>query len=105
MTPPRELGTSARATTPAPSTSRLHCEHIERLHPGFLAECNLTDADLDAQPLSIEESVAAGWMRPEEARAIHGIATREDLIALGHPLDEVEEMLADQRDRACASST
>ncbi len=104
---------SAPPSSPVdPATQAYFLEHartLAREHPEHLAALGQTAeqyAQEMAEPgLTIEESVAAGWMSAAEGRFIQGNATAEDLIALGHSSAEVEEILLDQRVRACASST
>lgn len=44
-----------------PSGSSAYREVIERTVPGSTARAGLTDVDIDAPPLSIQESLEAGW--------------------------------------------
>jgi heme oxygenase len=86
-----------------------HARAIERDHPEHLAALGMT-AEQYAQSMSgpsltIEESVAAGWMSAAEGRFIGGKASLEDLLELGHSPEEAREILADQQARACAPST
>jgi len=86
----------------------VYAEQLERDHPGTLASLGMTAEDYARQMASpgtsVATSVAAGWMSPAEGRFLQGEATLDDLLALGHPLDEARELLAEQRERACASS-
>jgi hypothetical protein len=106
MNPPREhfAGTGPAAST-HPSTSRAYAEFVESIDPGCLARAGITDADIDAPPKSLAESVEAGWITAAEKRQIEGTATEADLIEGGYSPAEVLEILAEQQDRACASST
>jgi hypothetical protein len=106
MNPPREHFANAGSTAPArPSASRAYAEFIERIDPGSLARAGITDADLDEPPMSLAQAVEAGEFTPAEARQIEGTATEADLAELGYSPAEVSEILAEQRDNACASST
>jgi hypothetical protein len=86
-----------------------HARQIERDHPEHLAALGMTAEDyarsMTGPTLTIEESVAAGWMSAAEGRFILGQATLEDLRELGHGPDEAQAILLDQQERACASST
>lgn len=86
-----------------------HARTIEREHPEHLAALGMTAEEyahcMMEPALSIDESVAAGWMSAAEGRLIEGRATLEDLLELGHSPAEARAILADQEDRACASST
>jgi hypothetical protein len=86
-----------------------HARQIERAHPEHLAALGMTAEEyarsMTGPSLTIEESVAAGWMSAAEGRFILGEATLDDLLELGHPLDEAQAILLDQQVRACASST
>jgi hypothetical protein len=106
MTPPRAFEGSAPAPAVSrPSTARLLWEQIERDEPGTLAKYGVTDQSLDAPGKTLEQAVEAGWIPAEEMRMIQGVASEEDLIALGYTPTEIVELLAEQRVRACASST
>jgi hypothetical protein len=82
---------------------------IEHEHPEHLTALGMTTEDyalsMSGPSLSIDESVAAGWMSAEEGRFIQGLATLDDLLELGHPPAEARAILLDQQARACASST
>ncbi|MEO7331530.1 MAG: hypothetical protein ABI193_23350 [Minicystis sp.] len=54
---------------------------------------------------TVEQSVEAGLMDPREGRYLRGEATLDDLVGLGHSVEEAREMLKEQREWACASST
>ncbi len=95
--------------------ARVDAEHylpyartIEREHPEELAALGMTAegyaAAVGEPGLTIEESIAAGFMSAEEGRYVQGRATREDLIELGYAAAQIEVILEDQRARACASS-
>ena len=106
MNLPREHFANAGSTAPArPSASRAYAEFIERIDPGCLARAGTTDADIDAPPMSLAQAVEAGWITAAEKRQIEGTATEADLIESGYSPAEVLEILAEQQDRACASST
>jgi hypothetical protein len=81
---------------------------LEQEHPGYLASIGTTPEEYAvgmAEPaLSIEASVAVGYMSPAEGRFLQGKATREDLIDLGYTPAEIEVLLAEQQARSCASS-
>lgn len=79
--------------------------HNELMCPGYLAETGITDVDLDGASKNLAEALEAGWITESEKRLYEGEATEEDLIETGYSPDEVREILAEQRDRACASST
>jgi hypothetical protein len=84
-----------------PPDARLeHAQRIAREHPEHLAALGLTAeqyANELAQPgMSVEESVAAGWMSAAEGRFLLGQATLEDLLELGHSPDEARALLAQQ---------
>jgi len=86
-----------------------HARQIERDHPEHLAALGMTAEEyarsMSGPSLTIDESVAAGWMSAAEGRFIMGQATFDDLLELGHPPDEAQAILLDQQVRACASST
>jgi hypothetical protein len=86
-----------------------HARTLEREHPEHLAALGMTAEDYASgmlgPSLTVEESVAAGWMSGAEGRFILGRATRDDLLDLGHTPDEARAILLDQQERACASST
>jgi hypothetical protein len=106
MNVPREQVAGTSSTAPAyVSATRAYAEFIERIDPGSLARAGVTDADLDEPPMSLAQAVEAGWMTAAEKRQIEGTATEEDLIEGGYSPAEVLEILAEQQDRACASST
>ncbi len=104
MNPPRESGVGAHTPEPYSSGSRAYWELIERVDPGAAERVGLTDADLDAPPLSLQESLDAGWITAAEKRQYEGTATEEDLAEAGYSADEIREILEEQQDRACASS-
>jgi hypothetical protein len=86
-----------------------HARQIEREHPEHLAVLGMTAEEyarsMSGPSLSIDESVAAGWMSAAEGRFIQGRATLDDLLELGHPSVEARAILLDQQARACVSST
>jgi|HubBroStandDraft_6_1064221.scaffolds.fasta_scaffold914408_1 hypothetical protein len=86
-----------------------HARMLEREHPEHLAALGMTPeeyARLAIEPaMSIEESVASGWMRPAEGRALLGRATFEDLLELRHTPEEAEAILRRQQESPCGSST
>ncbi len=75
-----------------------HARQIEGEHPEHLAALGMTAEEyarsMSGPSLTIEESVAAGWMSAAEGRFIQGRATRDDLLELGHPPDEAQAILA-----------
>jgi heme oxygenase len=87
----------------------VYARTVEREHPEHLAALGMTAEEyarsMSEPALSIDESVAAGWMSAAEGRCIQGCATLDDLLELGHSEDEARAILADQEDRARASST
>jgi hypothetical protein len=101
------MGHAAETLAPPPSGPRdaharlAYADQIERDHPGYLAALGMTAEQYAhelAQPgMSVEESVAAGWMSAAEGRFLLGQATLDDLLELGHSLDEARAMLAQQR--------
>jgi uncharacterized protein YciI len=117
MTAFAPAGTAELAQRPRPqereaiaSASYLEqARKIEREHPEHLAALGVTAEEyartMAGPTLTIEESVAAGWMSAAEGRFILGHATLEDLRELGHTADEAHAILLDQQERACASST
>jgi hypothetical protein len=86
-----------------------YAREIERDHPEHLAALGMTAEEyarsMSGPSLTIEESVAAGWMSAAEGRFITGKASLDDLLELGHSPEEAREILADQQARACAPST
>lgn len=86
-----------------------HARELEREHPEHLAALGVTAEQyarsMTGPSLTIDESVAAGWMSAAEGRFIQGKATLEDLIDLGHAEHEARAILRDQQERACVSST
>jgi hypothetical protein len=86
-----------------------HARQIEREHPEHLAALGMTAEEyahsMSGPSLTIEESVAAGWMSAAEARFIQGKASLDDLLELGHAPAEARTILLDQQVRACVSST
>jgi hypothetical protein len=86
-----------------------HARDLAREHPEHLAALEMSAEEyarsMTGPSMTIEESVAAGWMSAAEGRSIRGQATLADLLELGHSLDEARVILADQQERACASST
>ena len=86
-----------------------HARALEREHPEHLAALGMTAEayahSMSGPSLTVEESVAAGWMSAAEGRFILGRATLEDLLELGHSADEARAILLDQQERACAPST
>lgn len=88
---------------------RLVAEHLRATQPAEFAALGVTVEEYArefAEPgLTIDESVAAGHMSAAEGRYIQFCATREDLIELGHTPEEIDEILEEQRARACASSS
>src|ERR1700722_11398348 len=113
--PPSSEPAPPSQTSAQGGASRRDAEHylpyaraIEREHPEELAALGMTAqgyaAAVGEPGLTIEESVAAGFMSAEEGRYVQGRATREDLIELGYAAAQIEVILEDQRARACASS-
>ena len=82
-------------------TQHRYAEQIERDHPEHLASLGMTGEQYAremAQPgMTIEESVAAGWMSTAEGRFLLGQATLDDLLELGHSPDEARALLLDQQ--------
>jgi hypothetical protein len=82
---------------------------IEREHPAHLAALGMNAEQyargMMGPSLTIDESIEAGWMSAAEGRYIQGCATLDDLLELGHSREEAHEILLDQQERACASST
>jgi hypothetical protein len=105
MNPPRDSGVGETASASHPSGARAYWDFIERTEPGSTERAGLTDADVDAPPLSLQESLEAGWITAGEKRQYEGTATEEDLVEAGYSADEIREILEEQQDRACASST
>ena len=113
MTPrSAELCDPVTSPDPAAGLSReeaaQYAAQLEREQPGYAAALGLTVAELAVElagpGLSVEESVAAGWLSAAEGRAMLGQATPEDLAELGYPADETRAILLRQQDQACASS-
>ncbi|MEP7127051.1 MAG: hypothetical protein ABJE95_39325 [Byssovorax sp.] len=105
MNPPRDSGVGETASASHPSAARAYWDFIESTDPGSTERAGLTDADVDAPPLSLQESLEAGWITAGEKRQYEGTATEEDLVEAGYSVDEIREILEEQQDRACASST
>lgn len=88
---------------------RAYAEHLLATQPEEFARLGVTveqyATEFAESGLTIDESVAAGYMSAAEGRFIQFCATREDLIELGHTPEEIEEILEEQRQRACASSS
>jgi hypothetical protein len=86
-----------------------YARRIDRERPGYLASMGMTAEEyaheMCGPSLTIDESVAAGWMSPAEGRFIDGKATPEDLLELGYSDEEARAILVDQQERACASSS
>jgi len=87
-----------------------HARMLEREHPEHLAALGLTPeayARLAIEPaMSIEESVAAGWMDASEGRILLGCATLEDLLEWHYTPEEAAATLRRQKqESACGSST
>lgn len=88
---------------PAPEggASLRYAEQIERDHPGYLASLGMTVEqyahELSQPGMSVEESVAAGWMSAAEGRFLRGQATLDDLLELGHSPEEARALLSQQR--------
>ncbi|MEP7124699.1 MAG: hypothetical protein ABJE95_27470 [Byssovorax sp.] len=78
---------------------------METIDPGSMARIGMTDADLDKPAKSLAEALAAGWITASDKRQMEGVATEEDLVEMGCSPEEVAEILAEQRDRACATQT
>jgi hypothetical protein len=94
MSPPQFAGAGTaeeRAAIEYP-TFLAHARALEREHPEHLAALGMTveayARSMSGPSLTIEESVAAGWMSAAEGRFILGRATLEDLVELGHPADD-----------------
>ena len=114
MNPPRDHFSSAGLTAVSPETkpdlderalARLIAAHNELMCPGYLAATGITDEVLDAPSLSLDEAVAAGvWLTAAAKRQIEGTASPEDLAELRYSPERASEILAAQRDRACANS-
>ncbi len=85
-----------------------YAQNIERDHPGYLASVGMSAEEyareMAGPSMTIEESVAAGWMSAAEGRFIHGQATPADLVELGYSDEEARAILLNQQERACASS-
>jgi hypothetical protein len=105
MTPPRATFEGPAPAAPDPTAARLLWEKIEHDEPGTLATYGISDASLDEPGKTLEQAVEAGWIEAAEMRAIQGTASKEDLIQLGYTPAEIDEMLDEQRVRACASSS
>jgi hypothetical protein len=88
------------AATPQLSGSRAYWEQVERADPGSSEPAGVTDARLDAPPLSLQESLDAGRITVGEQRQSQGAATEIDLAEAGYSADETRDILAGQRDRA-----
>jgi hypothetical protein len=88
---------------------RTYAEHLREAQPAYFAALGATVEELAARfaepGLTIDASVAAGQLGAAEGRYLQFRATREDLVALGHPLDEIDAILEEQRAHACASSS
>jgi hypothetical protein len=102
MSSPRDSGIGVTTTAPPPphSGSHAHWEPIARVDPGSTEPVRLTDADLDAPPLSLQESLDAGWITAGEKRQYEGTATEIDLAEAGYSTEEILEILEEQRERA-----
>lgn len=100
MNPPRDSGVGKTTPPPPLAGSHAHWEQIERAEAA-----GLTDADLDAPPLSLQESLDAGWITAGEKRQYEGTATEIDLAEAGYSAEEILEILEEQRERARRSST
>lgn len=105
MNPPRDSGVGETASASHSSGARAYWDFIERTDPGSTERAGLTDADVDALPLSLQESLEAGWITAGEKRQYEGTATEDDLVEAGYSVDEIRAILEEQQDRACASST
>ncbi len=79
--PRREPGALERAAIASPSFLA-HAQQIEREHPEHLAALGVTAEEyaegMTGPSLSVEDSVAAGWMSAAEGRFILGQATLAD---------------------------
>jgi hypothetical protein len=104
MSSPRDSGVGKIATAPQISGSHAHWQQIEHADRGAPEPAGLTDADLDAPPLSLQESLDSGWITAGEKRQYEGTATEIDLAEAGYSAEEIREILEEQRDRARASS-
>jgi hypothetical protein len=98
MKPPHDSGVGKTVPPPAPplSSAHAHWEHAER--------ASLTDAELDAPPLSLQESLDAGWITAGEKRQYEGTATEIDLAEAGYSTEEILEILEEQRARKGTST-
>ncbi|MEP7124701.1 MAG: hypothetical protein ABJE95_27480 [Byssovorax sp.] len=112
MNPPRDHFSSAGLTAVSPETkpdvdrralARLIAAHNEIMCPGYMI--GMTDEILDGPSKSLAEAAEAGWISHEEHRMITGVATEEELLAIGFSPDKACEVMEQQRVRACASST
>lgn len=105
MSSPRDSGVGATATGAHLSASHVDWERVEPTDPGATATAGLSDVDLDAPPLSLQESLEAGWITAGEKRQYEGTATEEDLTEAGYSADAIRGILAEQRARTSAPST
>lgn len=64
MKPSHDSGVGETASASRPSGARAYWDFIERTDPGSTERSGLTNADLDAPPLSLQESLEAGGSRP-----------------------------------------
>ncbi|MEP7127101.1 MAG: hypothetical protein ABJE95_39575 [Byssovorax sp.] len=95
MTSPRDSGVGTSVAPPPLAGSNAHWDSLDSA--GF------TDVQLDAPPLSLQESLDAGWMTAGEKRYYEGTATEVDLAEAGYSTEEILEILEEQRERKEAS--
>jgi hypothetical protein len=85
-----------------------HARSVAREHPEHLAALGMSAEEyarsMTGPSMTIDESVAAGWMSAAEGRFILGQSALEDLLELGHSPGEARAILLDQQERACAST-
>ena len=102
---PRDSGVGEAKASPYPAGSRAQWDFGEGVEAGAAQKAVLTDADLDAPPLSLQESLDAGWITAGEKRRYEGTATEADLAEAGYSIEEIREILKEQQDRARTPST
>jgi hypothetical protein len=115
MMPTSQMDECCRATQPSSERAAIeypyfleYAQKIDRERPRYLASMGMTAEEYAREMcgpgLTIDESVAAGWMSAAEGRFIQGKATPQDLSELGYSDEEARVILVDQQERVGASS-